>query len=53
MKAVGKDRKGQAAALAVLTLGVGATKKGLSAVIPAGTQFTVFTDAQRTVVVPR
>jgi hypothetical protein len=52
-KAVGKNRQTQAGALAVLTLGLGATKKGLSAVIPAGTQFTVFTDAQRTVVVPR
>jgi hypothetical protein len=52
-KAVGKNRQAQAGALAVLTLGVGATKKGLSAVIPAGTQFTVFTDTQRTVVVPR
>src|SRR6266550_4316299 len=52
-KVVGKNRQGQAAALGVLTLGIGATKKGLSASIPAGTQFTVFTDAKRTVVVPR
>jgi hypothetical protein len=52
-KAVGKNRQGQAAALGVLTLGIGATKKGLSAVIPAGTQFTVFTDVKRTIVVPR
>src|SRR6267378_598958 len=52
-KAVGKKRQGQAAALGILTLGIGATKKGLSAVIPAGTEFTVFTNAKRTVVVPR
>jgi hypothetical protein len=52
-KVTGKNRQGQAAALGVLTLGLGATKKGLSAVIPAGTQFTVFTDAKRTIVVPR
>ncbi len=52
-KAVGKKRQGQAAALGILTFGIGATKKGLSAVIPAGTQFTVFTNAKRTVVVPR
>ena len=52
-KAVGKNRQGQAAALGVLTLGIGATKKGLSAVIPAGTQFTVFTNVKRTIVVPR
>jgi hypothetical protein len=52
-KAVGKKRQGQAAALGVLTFGIGATKKGLSAVIPAGTQFTVFTNVKRTVVVPR
>ena len=52
-KAVGKKRQGQATALAVLTLGIGATKKGLSAVIAKGTEFTVFTDAKRTVVVPR
>ncbi|PYO76564.1 MAG: hypothetical protein DMD63_14095 [Gemmatimonadetes bacterium] len=52
-KVVGKSRQGQAAALGVLTLGIGATKKGLSASIPAGTQFTVFTDAKRTIVVPR
>jgi hypothetical protein len=52
-KAVGKKRQGQAAALGILTFGIGATKKGLSAVIPAGTQFTVFTDTKRTVVVPR
>jgi hypothetical protein len=52
-KAVGKARQGQAAALGVLTLGIGATKKGLSAVIPAGTEFTVFTDTKRTIVVPR
>lgn len=54
VKAVtGKNRQAQAGALAVLTLGVGATKKGLSAVIPAGTEFTVFTDRRATVVVPR
>ncbi len=29
------------------------TQKGLSAVIAKGTEFTVFTDAKRTVVVPR
>ena len=52
-KAVGKNRQGQAAVLGVLTLGIGATKKGLSAVIPSGTQFTVFTDEKRTIVVPR
>jgi len=52
-KAVGKNRQGQATALGLLTLGIGATKKGLSAVISSGTEFTVFTDAQRTVVVPR
>jgi hypothetical protein len=52
-KAVGKKRQGQAAALGILTFGIGATKKGLSAVIPAGTQFTVFTNTKRTVVVPR
>ena len=52
-KASGKNRQGQAAALGVLTLGIGATKKGLSAVIPSGTQFTVFTDVKRTIVVPR
>ena len=52
-KAVGKGRQSQAAALGVLTLGLGATKKGLSAVIAQGTEFTVFTDAKRTIVVPR
>jgi hypothetical protein len=52
-KAVGKKRQGQAAALGVLTFGIGATKKGLSAVIPAGKEFTVFTSTKRTVVVPR
>jgi hypothetical protein len=52
-KVSGKSRKGQAAALGVLTFGIGATKKGLSAVIPAGTQFSVFTDAKRTIVVDR
>jgi hypothetical protein len=52
-KVKGKSRQGQAAALGVLTFGIGATKKGLSAVIPAGTQFTVFTDTKRTVVVDR
>ena len=52
-KVVGKNRQGQAAALGVLTFGIGATKKGLSAVIPAGTQFSVFTDAKRTIVVAR
>jgi len=52
-KVLGKGRQSQAAALGVLTLGIGATKKGLSATIPAGTQFTVFTDAKRTIVVPR
>jgi hypothetical protein len=52
-KVVGKNRQGQAAALGVLTFGIGATKKGLSAVIPAGTQFTVFTDVKRTIVVAR
>ena len=49
----GKGRQGQAAALGVLTLGVGSTKKGLSAAIAAGTDFTVFTNSRRTVVVPR
>jgi hypothetical protein len=52
-KVSGKNRQGQAAALGVLTFGIGATKKGLSAVIPAGTRFSVFTDVKRTVVVPR
>jgi hypothetical protein len=52
-KVSGKNRQGQAAALGLLTLGIGATKKGLSAVIPAGTQFSVFTDTKRTVVVDR
>lgn len=52
-KVSGKNREGQAAALGVLTLGIGATKKGLSAVIPAGTKFSVFTDSKRTVVVDR
>jgi hypothetical protein len=52
-KVSGKNRQGQAAALGVLTFGIGATKKGLSAVIPAGTQFSVFTDAKRTIVVDR
>lgn len=52
-KVKGKNRQGQAAVLGVLTFGIGATKKGLSAVIPAGTQFTVFTDAKRTIVVAR
>jgi len=52
-KAVGKNRQTQAAALGVLTLGLGGTKKGLSAVIAQGTEFTVFTDAKRTIVVPR
>jgi hypothetical protein len=52
-KVTGKNRQGQAAALGVLTFGIGATKKGLSAVIPAGTQFSVFTDAKRTIVVAR
>ncbi len=52
-KSVGKARQGQAAALGVLTLGIGATKKGLNANIASGTQFTVFTDTKRTVVVPR
>ena len=52
-KVVGKNRQTQAAALGVLTLGIGASKKGLSASIPAGTQYTVFTDARKTVVVPR
>jgi hypothetical protein len=52
-KVSGKNRQGQAAALGLLTLGIGATKKGLSAVIPAGTQFSIFTDTKRTVVVDR
>jgi hypothetical protein len=51
--AVGMNRQGQAAALGVLTLGIGTTKKGLSAAIPAGTEFTVFTNTRRTVVVAR
>jgi hypothetical protein len=51
--AVGKNRQGQASLLGVLTLGLGATKKGLSAVIAAGTDFTVFTDATKTIVVAR
>jgi len=46
-------RGSEAPALGILTLGVGATKKGLSASIPAGTQYTVFTDAKRTIVVAR
>ena len=52
-KVVGKNRRSQATALGVLTLGIGATKKGLSASIPAGTQYTIFTDAKRTIVVAR
>lgn len=52
-KQVGKARQGQAAALGILTLGIGAGKKGLSANIAAGTEVTVFTNAKRTVVVPR
>lgn len=51
--AVGKNRQGQASLLGVLTLGIGATKKGLSAVIASGTDFTVFTDATKTIVVAR
>ncbi len=50
---VGKNRQAQATALGILTLGLGTTKKGLSAVIPAGTEFTVFTNREATVVVPR
>ena len=50
---MGKNRQSQATALGVLTLEIGATKKGLSASIPAGTQYTVFTDAKRTIVVAR
>jgi hypothetical protein len=54
VKAVsGKARGTQAAALGFLTLGAGFTKKGLSAVIPTGTEFTVFTNRKSTVVVPR
>lgn len=49
----GKGRQGQAAALGTLTLGLGSTKKGLSAAIAAGTEFTVFTNGRRTVVVAR
>jgi hypothetical protein len=49
----GKNRQTQAAVLGVLTLGIGATKKGLSAVIAAGTEFTVFTDVTKTIVVAR
>ncbi|MDQ6769798.1 MAG: hypothetical protein M3Z54_07415 [Gemmatimonadota bacterium] len=52
-KTVGKGRQSQAAALGLLTLGIGATKKGLSANISSGTEYTVFTDSKRTVVVPR
>ncbi len=52
-KVVGKNRQSQAAALGVLTLGIGATKKGESATIPAGTQYTVFTNSKRTIVVAR
>jgi hypothetical protein len=51
--AVGKNRQGQATLLGALTLGLGATKKGLSAVIAAGTDFTVFTDETKTIVVAR
>jgi hypothetical protein len=51
--AVGKNRQAQASALGILTLGIGATKKGLSAVIAQGTEFTVFTNRRATVVVPR
>jgi hypothetical protein len=50
---VGKNRQAQATALGILTLGLGTTKKGLSAVIAAGTEFTVFTNRGATVVVPR
>jgi hypothetical protein len=49
----GKDRQSQATVLGILTLGIGATKKGLSATIPAGTVDTVYTDAPATIVVPR
>lgn len=49
----GKNRQSQAAVLGVLTVGLGGTKKGLSAVIPEGTQFTVYTATPVTVVVPR
>jgi len=51
--AVGKGRQTQAATLGILTLGLGATKKGLSAVIASGTQFTVYTAKKATIVVPR
>jgi len=51
--AKGKDRQAQATVLGILTLGLGATKKGLSATIPAGMVDTVYTDAPATIVVPR
>ena len=52
-KATGKNRQAQATTLAILTLGLGATKKGASAVMAAGTEVTVYTDAKATIVVPR
>ena len=51
--ATGKGRQQQAALLGILTLGLGTTKKGLSAVIPAGTVDTVYTARQTAIVVPR
>jgi hypothetical protein len=49
----GKDRRSQATVLGILTLGIGGTKKGLSAVMPTGTVVTVYTAAPATIVVPR
>jgi hypothetical protein len=52
-EATGKGRQGQASVLGIVTLGIGATKKGLAASMPAGTQVTVYTNATTTIVVPR
>jgi hypothetical protein len=51
--ATGKNRQAQASLLGIVTLGIGATKKGLAASMPAGTQLTVFTNVTKTIVVPR
>jgi hypothetical protein len=52
-EATGKGRQGQASLLGIVTLGIGSTKKGLAAAMPAGTQLTVYTNATKTIVVPR
>jgi hypothetical protein len=51
--AKGKGRHTQATVLGIITLGLGETKKGLSATIPAGTVDTVYTAVRATIVVPR